>query len=100
MPDPFANYDTWLASAYSEGVTGEVEDDYALYEDRFWSTHKAAYEAEREALSMFTVTWQDYAAEVVDELMSYDDFYDQWMDRKEEEERDRYFEQRYPDARL
>jgi hypothetical protein len=100
MTDPFANYDNWLASPYSEGVTGQVEDDYGLYEDSFWETHMKAFEAESEAIDIEGVSWKAYAAEVADEMMSYSDFYEAWMDRKEEEARDRYFENRYPDARM
>lgn len=102
--DPFRNYDSWLASSYSEGVTGQVEDDYDRYEDSFWKREREAYEAELDRLAAskfdFDVTWEQWEEGAKDELMSYDDFYEAWLERKEEEAREAYFESRYPDARM
>lgn len=103
--DPFRNYDAWLASGYSEGVTGQVEDDYDLYVDSFWDAERDAYESEMERLmslhnSEIDVTWDEWRSGVEDGLMSYEDFYEGWLERKEEEAREAYFEARYPDARM
>ncbi len=100
MNDPFATYDSWLASPYAEEVCGEAEDDWEVYQDTFWSMHKAAFEAEREALHMEGITWKEYSEVVQDEMMSQQDFYEQWMDNQEEVARDRYLESRYPGARI
>lgn len=101
MTDPFANYDAWLSSPYSEGVTGQVEDDYGRYEDSYWRLQLAEYEAEAQRLGgTMDVTWDQWRAGAEDDLMSYQDFYEGWLEAKEEEARERYFEQRYPDARM
>lgn len=102
--DPFANYDAWLSSPYSEGVTGQVEDDYDIYVDTFWEREKVAYEAELERCAAqhynTDVSWDEWREGVKDEVMSYDDFYEAWCERQEEEAREQYYESRYPDARI
>jgi hypothetical protein len=99
--DPFANYDAWLASPYSEGVTGQVEDDYDTYVDAFWEREKVAYQSAMEDPKHYDyVSWDQWRANAEDDLMDYEDFYDGWYERKEEEAREAYFESRYPDARM
>ncbi len=102
--DPFATYDNWLASPYSEGITGQVEDDYDRYVETYWDREKAVYNAESERLMAqhddIDVTWDVWRTQAEDDLLTYQDFYEAWMEKREEEERDRYFEQRYPDARI
>lgn len=99
--DPFRNYDSWLASGYSEGVTGQVEDDYDRYEDSFWKHQLDEYEAECQRLGgSMDVTWDEWRANADEDLMSYADFYESWLERREEEARYAYFEQLYPDTRM
>lgn len=88
-------YDAWLSAPYVNGPPDGAEDAYDQYLEWFDEEIRAEFTAgghDAETLEEFR--------QAVDEPQSYDDFVSKWMDDQEEAARDRYYENRYPDARI